>query len=86
MRTVSTIINGLCLLILADAVMSWFMPETQFPRSLTVQVTGPLYAPIRSVLTPEVTGRIDFAPLIWLVGLQAFDRWLRKRGRAGLRR
>jgi uncharacterized protein YggT (Ycf19 family) len=82
MRILSFVINALCLVILADAVLSWVFPATDvFPRSITTLITGPLYAPIHAVLNPKTTGNIDLAPLILLVGLQAVDRAIKKRSR-----
>ena len=79
-RALTYITNGLCVVILVDAVLSWFMPGAeQFPRSITALITGPLYAPVHAVLGPGTTGRLDLAPLIYLVGLQAINGWIRKR-------
>ena len=82
MRILSILINGLCLVILADAVLSWVMPATdELPRSLTSLITGPLYTPIHAILNPAVTGNIDLAPLVWLIALQWLDRAIIKRSR-----
>jgi uncharacterized protein YggT (Ycf19 family) len=79
-KTLIYIINGLCVIILADAVLSWFIPGTeQFPRSITALITGPLYAPIHAVLGPGTTGGFDLAPLIYLVVLQAINRSLMRK-------
>ena len=61
-----TIVTGIKWLILIDAILSWVMPEDRFPRSLTGQLTDPLYAPIRALLKPERTGGFDLSPLIVL--------------------
>lgn len=66
------LLNALWWLIIIDAVLSWVMPADQFPRSLTTQITDPLYAPFRALLKPERTGGFDVSPLlvmfiIWLV-------------------
>ncbi|HMI94687.1 MAG TPA: YggT family protein [Polyangiales bacterium] len=66
-----TIVTGIRWLIVIDAVLSWVMPEERFPRSLTKQLTDPLYAPIRAVLRPERTGGFDLSPLI-VLGLLIF--------------
>ena len=82
MRILSFVINALCLVILADAVLSWVIPATDaFPRNITSLITGPLYAPIHAVLNPKMTGNIDLAPLVLLVALQAIDRAIKKRSR-----
>ena len=83
MRILSLVINALCLVILADAVLSWVFPAPDaFPRSITSLITGPLYAPIHAVLDPKTTANIDLAPLILLVALQAIDRATKKRSRS----
>ena len=60
------VLNALRLLILVDAVFSFGMSPTQFPRSFTKPLLDPIYAPVRQVLSP-LTGSIDFTPLIALV-------------------
>jgi YggT family protein len=65
------VLDALWWIIVIDAVLSWVMPQDKFPRSLTTQITDPLYSPIRSVLSPEKTGGFDVSPLailfmIWL--------------------
>ncbi|HEX2677153.1 MAG TPA: YggT family protein [Polyangiales bacterium] len=61
------ILTVLQIIIVADALLSWFMPPEQFPRSLTTRITVPLYAPIRAVLNPQVTGGFDFSPILVLL-------------------
>ena len=56
--------------IIIDAVLSWVQGPDAFPRSLTMTMTAPLYAPIHAVLKPGSTGGLDLAPLIVLVLLQ----------------
>jgi len=60
-------LTGLKWLIFADVILSWLMPAEKFPRSLTTQITDPLYAPIRAVLKPERTAGIDLSPLLILL-------------------
>ncbi|MBN1653226.1 MAG: YggT family protein [Deltaproteobacteria bacterium] len=82
MRILSILINALCLVILADAVLSWVIPATDaFPRNISSMITTPLYAPIHAVFSPKLTGNIDLAPLILLIALQAIDRAIKKRSR-----
>jgi YggT family protein len=57
-------LDALWWLIIIDAVLSWVMPVERFPRSLTNQITDPLYAPIRAILKPERTGGLDLSPLL----------------------
>jgi YggT family protein len=60
------VLNALWWIIIIDSVLSWVMPPDKIPRSLTTQITDPLYAPFRSVLKPERMGGFDFSPLIVL--------------------
>jgi YggT family protein len=58
------ILEALWWLIIIDAVLSWVMPPDRMPRSLTTQLTDPLYAPIRAILRPERTGGFDMSPIL----------------------
>jgi uncharacterized protein YggT (Ycf19 family) len=81
MDTVSLLyflITGIKWLIIIDAVLSWVMPEDRFPRSLTGQITDPLYAPIRAILKPDKTGGFDMSPLIVLMLVYAMESMLRR--------
>jgi uncharacterized protein YggT (Ycf19 family) len=62
--------------IFIDVILSWLMPPEKFPRSLTGQITDPLYAPIRAVLRPDRTGGIDFSPLIILMLIHFMENML----------
>jgi len=59
-------------------ILSWLMPPEKFPRSLTTQITDPLYAPIRAVLRPESTAGIDLSPLIILLLIHLMESMLIK--------
>jgi uncharacterized protein YggT (Ycf19 family) len=62
------VLNGLRLLILADALLSWSLAPEQFPRSLTKPLFDPFYGPLRKLLSP-ITGSVDLSPLIALIAL-----------------
>lgn len=64
--------------IIADAILSWFVARDKFPRSLTSQMTEPLYRPIHKVLDPAKTGGFDLAPLVILVAIQLITSMLGK--------
>jgi len=65
------LLRGISLIVIIDAVSSWFVPgRDRFPRNLTGRITEPLYRPIRKVVDPEKLGGIDISPLIVLVALQ----------------
>ena len=72
---VLNVLNILCLIVIADALLSWVSPDpSQPPRSLTNAIAEPLGAPIRWVIKPEYTGGIDFSPIGILLLLQYLSR------------
>ena len=62
------------IVVIADAVLSWVQSEGAFPRSLTSQLTAPLYAPIRGLI--GAPGGIDFSPIILLVLINALSNFI----------
>jgi uncharacterized protein YggT (Ycf19 family) len=72
------LLNVAKILVIADALFSWGLPPTQFPRSITKALLDPVYAPVRRLLQPH-TGSLDLAPLIALLLLFALSRWLESR-------
>jgi YggT family protein len=72
------ILVALEVLIVVDVVLSWVMPDnSKFPRSLTTQITDPLYAPIRAILQPSKMGGLDLSPMIVLLLIQMMQRMLK---------
>lgn len=65
MSALNALINGLKVLIIADALFSWVIAENAFPRSFTKTLLDPVYAPVRALLRP-LTGSFDLAPLVAL--------------------
>lgn len=63
------VLTAMKLLIVADAVFSWFMPPDQPPRSWTLPLLDPIYTPLRRLLAPMLEP-IDLSPLILLAVLQ----------------
>ena len=63
-----TLIDVVIYLIIADAVLSWFMGPQDFPKSLTSSMLDPIYSPIRDRLGAS-RGGIDFSPILLIVGL-----------------
>lgn len=73
---ISSILSLLQLIVVADAILSWVMPDsTKFPRNITTQITDPLYAPIRAILRPERMG-LDVSPIIVLMLIQVMRTML----------
>jgi YggT family protein len=72
-----TLLRVLEYTILADALLSWFVPDkTQFPRSITSQIADPLCAPFRKLIGPERTGGLDLSPIATLILLQVMRNML----------
>lgn len=75
MEFIAFVLQGLAVLVFVDAISSWFIPNPQsFPRSVTAPLTEPLYTPIRAILRPDLTGGLDFSPLILIFALQGLAR------------
>lgn len=75
MGLIFLILKGIRLIVLLDIIFSWVIRDpNQFPRSLTRQITAPLYAPIHAILDPRKTGGFDLAPLIILLLLGLIAR------------
>jgi uncharacterized protein YggT (Ycf19 family) len=78
---VLSIINAMRLLVVVDALASWLLDESQFPRTITRPLLAPLYAPLRALLGP-FTGRVDAAPLVVIIALTMLSAVLRRRRQA----
>ena len=63
-------LEGVIYLVIVDAILSWIQGPHQAPRSLTNQMTEPLYRPIHAILDPRKTGGLDLSPIILIIGLQ----------------
>lgn len=74
-------VNFAKLLVIADALFTWVLPPEQFPRSLTMPLLDPIYAPIRATL--PLVGPVDFSPLVLLAVLFVIGRFLESRGAPG---
>ena len=79
------VLTAMKLLIIADAVFSWFMPPEQPPRSWTLPLLDPIYTPLRRLLAPLLEP-IDLSPLILLALLQLLQLALARRSRRGATR
>ncbi len=68
---IALVLRGLVWLVIIDALASWVVRNpSQFPRNLTRQIAEPLCAPVQKVLSPRMTGGIDFSPLVVIIVLQ----------------
>lgn len=66
--------QALTLLVLAQAIMSYFVSPYHPVRQTLDRFLEPLYAPIRRFL-PQ-TGMLDFSPLILIILVQVISRLL----------
>ena len=78
-RAVQFFFQVLIYLILARAIMSWFVRpgDRNFHRiyMLVVQVTEPIMNPCRSLLSRfGLVGTIDFSPMLAILGLYIIER------------
>ena len=73
MEFVFLVIQGVTMIVIVDALSSWFVSPDAFPRSITSLLTAPLYRPIRAVLPPEKMGGFDLSPLGVILALQALQ-------------
>lgn len=64
----------LTLLVLAQAIMSYFVSPYHPVRQALDRLLDPLYAPIRRIL-PQ-TGMLDFSPLVLIILIQIVSRLL----------
>jgi YggT family protein len=64
----------LTLLVLAQALMSYFISPLHPVRQTLDRLLEPLYAPIRRLIPP--TGMIDFSPLVLIIAVQIISRLL----------
>lgn len=64
----------LTLLVLAQAIMSYFVSPYHPVRQAVDRLLDPLYAPIRRIL-PQ-TGMLDFSPLVLIILIQIVSRLL----------
>ncbi len=82
MRLLINVLNLLRLLIVADALFSWTLKPSQFPRSVTKPLLDPIYDPLRHALRP-LTGSVDLSPLIALGALYVLQLVIERRHARG---
>ncbi len=65
------LLNIISLAIIVRAVLSWFYPVGKDPwTKLLVDLTEPLMAPVRSLISRVLPLPIDFSPLVLLLLIQ----------------
>lgn len=70
-QVVNFIANVLTLLIIADALSSFFVSPLHPVRQTLGRVLTPLYAPLRRVIRP--IGMMDFTPIVLLLIIQVLQ-------------
>jgi YggT family protein len=65
------IFRALEFLVLADIILSYFMSPYHQIRQTLDRIVQPMLNPIRRIL--PATGRIDWSPLVLLIGLQVLE-------------
>ena len=67
----ASLIDLVIYLIIFDAVLSWFMSDEDFPKSLTASMLNPLYRPFQKITGSS--GGMDFSPMILIVVLSVLQ-------------
>ncbi len=70
-QLVQVIGNLLVILIIADSLLSFFMPPTQPIREALGRILNPIYAPFRRLI--PAMGGFDITPLIVLILVQILE-------------
>ena len=70
-QVVNIVGNVLTLLIIADALMSFFVSPLHPLRQTLGRILSPLYTPLRKVI--PTMGMMDFSPLILLLIIQVLQ-------------
>lgn len=59
-------------ILLASVIVSWLPIDRNNPAiKLLEALTEPILAPIRKVISPQMTGGLDFSPMVAYFGLTA---------------
>ena len=75
------VLQGLVWLVIVDALLSWVVRNpAQFPRNMTRMIAEPLCAPVQKILSPQLTGGIDFSPLVVILVLNYAIRLIARAG------
>jgi uncharacterized protein YggT (Ycf19 family) len=70
-------LDALVMVIIVDALLSWFQGPEAFPRRYTGMLTSQLYRPIHMVVRP-VIGGMDLTPIVVIVILNLLGQGLVK--------
>lgn len=62
---ITTIANILSLVIIVNAILSWFLPPLHPIRETLDRILQPIYTPIRKVIPP--LGMMDITPIVLLL-------------------
>jgi YggT family protein len=62
---ITTIANILSLVIIVNAILSWFLPPLHPIRETLDRILQPIYTPIRKIIPP--LGMMDITPIVLLL-------------------
>jgi YggT family protein len=65
MTIITTIANILSLVIIVNAILSWFLPPLHPIRETLDRILQPIYTPIRKIIPP--LGMMDITPIVLLL-------------------
>lgn len=69
---ITTLVNILSLLVIIDAILSWFVSPLSPIRGAMGRILQPMYAPIRRIIPP--LGGMDFTPIVLLLLLRVISQ------------
>ncbi len=69
---ITTLVNILSLLVIIDAILSWFVSPFSPIRGAMGRILQPMYAPIRKIIPP--LGGMDFTPIVLLLLLRVISQ------------
>jgi len=75
MQAVRFILDAAKVLVFVDAIASWFVRPSTFPRSFTKPLLDPIYDPVRDATRP-FTGNLDLSPLLALGAIYLIQHFL----------
>lgn len=69
---ITTVANILTIMIIAEALLSWFLPPDHPIRAALGQILNPIYAPIRRII--PAMGAMDITPIVVLLLVQVIEQ------------
>lgn len=76
MEIIRGLLNAVIAIAIVDAVSSWFLPLSDFPRSITAPLLAPIYAPIRDIIGNSLGG-LDISAILLVIVCQLIQSKLK---------